>query len=294
MPAVSKQQRKFMGLVHAVQQGKVPASKVSKSARDAAKQMKKKDVEDFASTDEKGLPTRKTESGILYRAGVKKYGKEGMRKIQQAAGKRKSHAVIGAIKDKYEKDKKESANEAAPTGRESAVGLSGNKDLVIPKNQMSKAQGQYKKMMNYLKMVGKSMTQPGEIDTMVMHMESAYDEMLALWKNVKVVNKESVNESIELPHSMELGKVFTGHGKSFVKEEVEPAGNMAKIQKIVKDSQATKLGGVMIDMQSANLLMKVYNAVSDKDKEKMNKLNPKVLIRVIEKLWSRVKLKLPI
>ena len=48
------------------------------------------------------------ESGILYRAGVKKYGKEGMRKIQQAAGKRLSHAAIGAIKDKYEKNKKES------------------------------------------------------------------------------------------------------------------------------------------------------------------------------------------
>ena len=43
------------------------------------------------------------ESGILYKAGVKKYGKEGMKKIQQAAGKRKSHAQIGAIKDKYEK-----------------------------------------------------------------------------------------------------------------------------------------------------------------------------------------------
>ena len=48
-----------MGLVHAVQKGEVPASKVSKSARDAAKQMKKKDVEDFASTDEKGLPKKK-------------------------------------------------------------------------------------------------------------------------------------------------------------------------------------------------------------------------------------------
>jgi len=47
------------------------------------------------------------ESGILYRAGVKKYGKEGMKKIQQAAGKKKSHAEIGKIKDKYEKDKKE-------------------------------------------------------------------------------------------------------------------------------------------------------------------------------------------
>jgi flagellar hook-basal body complex protein FliE len=143
-------------------------------------------------------------------------------------------------------------------------------------------------------MAGKSMTQPGEIDTMVMHMESGYSEMIALWKNVKEVKRESVNESIQLPHGMELGKVFTGHGKSFVKEEVEPTGNMAKIQKIVKDSQATKLGGVMIDMQSANLLMKLWNAVSDKDKEKMNKLNPKVLTRVIEKLWSRVNLRLPI
>ena len=40
------------------------------------------------------------------------------------------------------------------------------------------------------------MNQPGEIDTMVMHMESAYDEMLALWKNVKEVKKESVNEKV--------------------------------------------------------------------------------------------------
>jgi hypothetical protein len=82
--------------------------------------------------------------------------------------------------------------------------------------------------------------------------------------------------------------------KESVNEVVEPAGNMAKIQKIVKDKQATKLGGVMIDMQSANLLMKLWDAVSDKDKEKMNKLNPKVLATVIKKLWSRVNLKLPI
>tara|TARA_Y100000310_G_scaffold243812_1_gene248460 strand:+ start:4579 stop:5352 length:774 start_codon:yes stop_codon:yes gene_type:complete len=56
------------------------------------------------------------ESGILYKAGVKKYGKAGMKKIQQAAGKRKSHAEIGKIKDKYEKDKKESVNEIETLG----------------------------------------------------------------------------------------------------------------------------------------------------------------------------------
>jgi flagellar hook-basal body complex protein FliE len=79
-----------------------------------------------------------------------------------------------------------------------------------------------------------------------------------------------------------------------INEAVEPQGNMAKIQKIVSRKQATKLGGVMIDMQSASLLMKLWDAVSDKDKEKMNKLNAKVLTTVIKKLWSRVNLRLPI
>ena len=56
------------------------------------------------------------ESGILYRAGVKKYGKEGMKKIQQAAGKRKSHAEIGKIKDKYEKESVELGEASVKTG----------------------------------------------------------------------------------------------------------------------------------------------------------------------------------
>ena len=56
------------------------------------------------------------ESGILYKAGVKKYGKEGMKKIQQAAGKRKSHAEIGKIKDKYEKESVELDEASVKTG----------------------------------------------------------------------------------------------------------------------------------------------------------------------------------
>ncbi len=48
-----------------------------------------------------------SESGILYRAGVKKYGKDGMRKIQSAAGKGASAEEIGAIKDKHNKKKTE-------------------------------------------------------------------------------------------------------------------------------------------------------------------------------------------
>ena len=61
---------------------------------------------------EKNLPKEEIldidESGIMYRAGVKKYGKEGMRKIQSAAGKGASAEEIGNIKDKHNKKKKES------------------------------------------------------------------------------------------------------------------------------------------------------------------------------------------
>ncbi len=102
--------------------------------------------------------------------------------------------------------------------------------------------------------------------------------------------KKAMIKKINIHHKRQGLPLF----KESVNEAVEPQGNMAKIAKVVKDKQATKLSGVMIDMQSANLLMKLWDAVSDKDKEKMNKLNPKVLTTVIKKLWSRVKLKLPI
>jgi hypothetical protein len=54
--AVSKKQQRFMGMVHAAQKGEKPASKeVAKVAKD----MGKKDAEDFASTKHKGLPEKK-------------------------------------------------------------------------------------------------------------------------------------------------------------------------------------------------------------------------------------------
>ena len=60
---------------------------------------------------EKNLPREEIldidESGIMYKAGVKKYGKDGMRKIQSAAGKGASHQEIGKIKDKYIKDEEQ-------------------------------------------------------------------------------------------------------------------------------------------------------------------------------------------
>ena len=60
-------------------------------------------VPSFVNTEMKEI-FPKTESGIMYRAGVKKYGKKGMTAIQSAAGKGASHQEIGKIKDRYLKD----------------------------------------------------------------------------------------------------------------------------------------------------------------------------------------------
>lgn len=56
--AVSKQQQKIMGLALSVKKGDTPKSKVSKSVQKMAKEMSKKELEDFASTKHKGLPNK--------------------------------------------------------------------------------------------------------------------------------------------------------------------------------------------------------------------------------------------
>ena len=59
MPAVSKTQQRFMGMVHAAQKGEEPASpEVAKVAAD----MDKKSAKDFASTKHKGLHDKKEEN----------------------------------------------------------------------------------------------------------------------------------------------------------------------------------------------------------------------------------------
>jgi uncharacterized coiled-coil protein SlyX len=62
MPAKSKQQQKFMGIVHAIQKGEMKPSDASKKAQAVAKEMKPKDVTKFAATKHKGLPKKVKEN----------------------------------------------------------------------------------------------------------------------------------------------------------------------------------------------------------------------------------------
>ena len=69
MPAVSKAQQRFFGMVRATQKGEMEAgsSEVSK----AAASMSKSDVKDFAKTKHKGLPEKKVKKES-FETGVQK------------------------------------------------------------------------------------------------------------------------------------------------------------------------------------------------------------------------------
>ena len=57
MPAVSKKQQRFFGIVRAAQKGTLKGKKTLEVQR-AASSMKKKDVKKMASTKHKGLPEK--------------------------------------------------------------------------------------------------------------------------------------------------------------------------------------------------------------------------------------------
>ena len=63
MPAQSTAQRRFMGMVHAKQQGDLPDA--SSAVSNAADSMSDKSAEEFASTSEKDLPNRVRKEGTL-------------------------------------------------------------------------------------------------------------------------------------------------------------------------------------------------------------------------------------
>jgi hypothetical protein len=71
---------------------------------------------------------------------------------------------------------------------------------------------------------------------------------------------------------------------------IEPSGVMAKINKIVQDKQHAKIGGVLVDMFSAGIMMQIYDKVNDKNKEQMNKGNIRQVQVVLNKVMKHNKI----
>ena len=71
MPSTSKQQQKLFGLALSVKRGDTPRSEVSDDVLGIVDKMSEKEIEDFASTDHKGLPTKKEEIEEIIRERIR-------------------------------------------------------------------------------------------------------------------------------------------------------------------------------------------------------------------------------
>tara|TARA_B100001109_G_scaffold63455_1_gene51983 strand:- start:22 stop:2103 length:2082 start_codon:yes stop_codon:yes gene_type:complete len=157
MPAKSKAQQRFMGLVHALNKGDVDPSKVSKKVKDVAKDMDKSDVKKYASTKHKGKPEKVKQEDINLETLIKenpaaiaaavqtmqkmkaKNPKTGrVNKLSTALGDKqhpahkKAKSVFSRIVDKFKK-KKDGPN---PTSKDSPL---------VPKKQSKADVDFYKK-----------------------------------------------------------------------------------------------------------------------------------------------------
>ena len=69
-----------------------------------------------------------------------------------------------------------------------------------------------------------------------------------------------------------------------VRESINEANNIDKIKDIVKKKQYKRIGGVIIDMQTANAIMKVHKALTGANKKKYEKLSISKMASIAYKL----------
>lgn len=112
MPSKSKAQQKFMGAVYALKKGDIKPSDVTPAVRKVAKDMKKSDAKDFASTKHKGLP-KKVKQEI-----IKRLKKEGEIHMPQVG----SYAIPSKLKKRKHGDTNN-------LGKRNKNGNSGQPDL---------------------------------------------------------------------------------------------------------------------------------------------------------------------
>jgi len=81
-----------------------------------------------------------------------------------------------------------------------------------------------------------------------------------------------------------LGYKLTG--KSDIKESVNEANNIDKIKDIVKKKSYKRIGGVIVDMQTANAILKVYKALNSANRKKYEKLS---ISKMADVAWKLMK-----
>ena len=117
-----------------------------------------------------------------------------------------------------------------------------------------------------------------------MELKKLEDAILMFQKKIKKQGR--VTNARDEDHLKNLIKVYKQMGGRKIKESVNEGG-VEKVLKMANDHSFGKLGGRTVDALSAGLFKGVYDKASDKNKEKINKMNEKQLYVFMTKLWSK-------
>jgi len=157
MPASSKSQQRFFGVVKAMQKGDIP--KKGKAGK-IAKQMTKKDVDDFASTKHKGKP-EKVKREMKVRNLIKKMVREELAKMNEGTCGYGENGELGEepagphlIKKKKideKMDRKKAAIILKQIGGNRFIAMTGAKGFAFSNKYMSFKIGRNSKGINFVR-----------------------------------------------------------------------------------------------------------------------------------------------
>ena len=259
MPAQSKSQQRFFGVVKAMQKGDIP--KKGKAGK-IAKTMSKDDVDDFASTKHKGKPEKvKREQRV--RSLIKKMVREELNKMNENSdtfvnilnkfGFKKGARDWGGHQFFVHKSKNLYAT-YNPNGR----------SLVIEPKRGGKP-------------VFDSDRSNFSIRALLSYLQSPKNKFVSTEGTCGYGENGELGEEPAGPHLIKKKKI---------KEAKETPVEVAR--RIVQNGQYEKYKGMMLDTFTASAIVKVYDSVNDSNKKKLDSLKLPKLVNVVWKLLKRV------
>jgi len=317
MPASSKSQQRFFGVVKAMQKGDIP--KKGKAGK-IAKTMSKDDVDDFASTKHKGKP-EKVKREMKVRNLIKKMVREELAKMNEGklteVNKNRLYVADERYVGKYIiwvlSDNK--SFRTAVMGKKGFDNFSSNDtdDLFKLWNLAKKFKGKpipdiaTEGTCGYGENgeLGEEPAGPHLIKKKLKEKQSAAVQRMAkqgMWvvtdggrETIKVVKNERAAKML-VKKLKKSGKYNSPEAKAIklegkLTEAKETIFDVAA--RVMKDKQAygynTKKGLVTVDMQTANLLTKVFKKVNPKMKKILSDLGYKSPTQLMNTLWAVVK-----
>ena len=322
MPASSKAQQRFFGVVKSMQKGDKPKKG---EAGKIAKQMSKKDVDKYASTKHKGKPEKvKREQKV--RELIKKMVREELANLEEAA-KRDYKAEY----KKFQSSTKSKKYRAELNKYNRQKGTYGNGDGKDASHKGGKIVGFEKESVNRGRAEKSRLKKEEKLNERLHVVDERYVGKYIIWVlqdgnkiRTAVLGKKgfdnfSSNDPDDLKKLWNLTKKFKGKPIPDIATEgtcgygengelgEEPAGpHLIKKKlkeaketifdvaaRVMKDKQAygynTKKGLVTVDVQTANLLTKVFKKVNPKMKKILSDIGYKSPTQLMNTLWAVVK-----